>query len=275
MDNNNKILTVVLIALTAVAGGLAIIFSIGLAVQSATVPMTTYLREIAETQKRLENVLARTASDNAKAFESRIAALEGDVRSLKSMPQRPQGGQPAMPEEDLNKVYNLPVEDSFVLGPKDAPVTVVIFEDYQCPFCARFFPAVLDARKAFADKVRIVIKQFPLPMHQMAVPAAKAVMAAGEQGKAFEMMDLVFANMGSLSEEKFKELAGKAGLNVEKFSKDIKDNGPAYEKRIEADIKLGMNSDVRGTPTYFLNGKKTMARTAEQWKEQFEKLLKK
>ena len=281
MDTNNKSSTIVMVALIAVAGGLGIVLSIGMAVQSAMAPMTIYLREIADGQRKIEMTIARDGKNEIKALESRLAVLESEVKTLKAQPPRmampPQPQQPQQqqpPQEDLNKVYDIPVGTSNVMGPKDAPVTITVFDDYQCPFCGRFYPAAVDGVKAFPGKVRLVVKHYPLPFHNMARPAAKAAMAAGEQGKFFEMSDLIFANAASLSDEKFKDLAGKAGLKVEKFLKDLKDNDAAYEKVIEADMELGGKSDVRGTPTYFLNGKKCDARTADAWKAKIAELLK-
>ncbi|MBF0388408.1 MAG: thioredoxin domain-containing protein [Candidatus Omnitrophica bacterium] len=278
MENNNKLLTVVLVALTAVVGGLGVVFSVGMAIQSATMPMTSVLKEIADGQKKMEASIIQSGKSELKALEVRLAALETEVTMLKSRPQlaeraqQPQPPQP--PAEDLNKVYDLPVGSSHILGAKNAKVTITIFEDYQCPFCGKFYPAALEAQKAFPGNVRVIVKHFPLPFHNMARPAAKAAIAAGEQGKFFEMSDLIFANAAALSDDKFKELAGKAGLNVDKFLKDLKDKDADYEKAIQADMELGARSDVRGTPTYFLNGKKSNARSAEEWKAQIGELLK-
>ncbi len=276
MDTNNKLFTVALVALTAVVGGLGVVFSVGMAVQSSTAPMTAVLREIADGQKKMDVLVAQAGKNDIKALESRLAALESEVRVLKAQPSHagmPQ--QPQPPAEDMNKVYDIPVAGSYVLGSKDAPVTITVFDDYQCPFCGRFYPAAVEGQKAFPGKVKMVVKHYPLPFHKMALPAAKAALAAGEQGKFFEMSDLIFANAAALSDEKFKELAGQAGLNVEKFLKDLKDRDAVYAKVIEADLDLGSKIDVRGTPTYFLNGKKCNARTADDWKAQIAELLKK
>lgn len=268
MNNKNKLLTVACIALAAGSG--FVLFA-GKAVRSAIAPVSVSLREIAEGQKKMEATLLATGKNASTALESRLAALESEVKELKSRLSMP----PGPPPEDMNKVYDLPSADSYVLGPKDAPVTITIFQDSQCPFCARFYPAALEGQKAFGDKTRIIIKHYPLPFHNMARPAAKAAMAAGEQGKFYEMTALILENAEALSPEKFEELAKQAGLNVEKFLKDLKDKDGAYEKTIEADLKLADKADVRGTPTFFLNGKKSGARTADAWKTEIGTVLKK
>ncbi|MBF0595570.1 MAG: thioredoxin domain-containing protein [Candidatus Omnitrophica bacterium] len=276
MENENKSLTVILIALAAVAGGLGIVFSVGMAIQTATAPMSGYLREIADGQKRVEAVLVKSSKVDISALEIRVASLEKELRNLKDRPQPVPAARPADAQaENLDKVYDIPVGDSAVLGPKDAPVTITVFDDYQCPFCGKFYPAAVDGQKAFPDKVRLVVKHYPLPFHNMARPAAKAALAAAEQGKFFEMSDLIFANAASLSNDKFKELAGKAGLKVDQFLKDLKDKDAAYDKKIQDDIDLGGKVDVRGTPTYYLNGKKNNARTADAWKAEISAVLKK
>jgi protein-disulfide isomerase len=279
MDSSNRLFTVVLISLAAVAGSLGIVFSMGTAVQSATVPLTGYLREISDNQKKLEVLLAKTQQVDLSAIQTRLAVLEARVGDLINQPRAGAQQMPRVqqmpPAEDPNKVYDVPVAGSAVLGPKDAPVTIAIFTDYQCPYCARFYPAALAGQKAFPDKVRIVIKHYPLSFHDKARPAAKAVLAAGEQNKFYEMSDLVFLNAAQLSDDKFKELAGKAGLNVDKFLKDLKNKDADYEKTIQADIELAGKVEVRGTPTYFLNGKKANARSPEEWKAEIAALLKK
>ena len=272
MDDKNKLFTVALVALASVVGGLGVVFSIGMTVQAAMAPMTGYLREIADGQKKMEAAFTRAAQGDTAALEARLAALEKEILTLKN--QQPRAAE-MPPPEDMNKVYDLPVADSVILGSKDAPVSITVFEDYQCPYCGKSYPALIEAQKAFPDKVRIVLKHFPLPFHGMARSSAKAAIAAGEQGRFYEMSELLFANASALSNDKIKELAGKAGLNVDKFLKDLKDKDADYEKKIAADMALAGKSDVRGTPTYFLNGKKNAARTVEAWKAEIKALLQK
>jgi len=264
MNNRNKLFTIVCISLAAVAGGAGIALFTGKTVRSATAP-------IVENQKKMEIALLTAGKTASGALESRLAGLESEVKAIKTQLVAMSGPPP----EDMNKVYDIPIADSYILGPKSAPVTITVFQDYQCPFCASFYPAALEGQKAFPDQVRIVIKHYPLPFHDKARLAAKAAMAAGEQDKFYEMSDLILASTETLSSDKFEELAKKAGLNVAQFQTDLKNKDADYEKRIAADIALAGKVDVMGTPTFFLNGKKSASRTGDAWKTEIEEILKK
>ena len=230
------------------------VFAVSLGINVAVAPLAIALKDVGK-------------------LSVRVDSLESELRALKQgAPGKPQQQPPA---EDLTKVYDLPVEGSYVLGKADAKITIVEFADFQCPFCGRFHPMMNEAYKAFPDDVKIIVKNYPLGFHPFARPAAKVALAAGLQGKYFEMVDLLIAGGNDLSEAKYKEFAGKLGLNVEQFAKDLKDKDAEFEKKIETDIALAGKVDVRGTPTYFLNGKKTTARAPEQWKAEIQALLKK
>ena len=117
-----------------------------------------------------------------------------------SRPSRPPRRRPQRPQVDPNKVYEIPVANSAVRGPKDAPVTIVMFSDFQCPFCAQAVPIVDDVLKAYPNDVNFVMKQFPLrQIHPNADPAARAAIAAGKQGKFWEMHDELYKNNRNLT----------------------------------------------------------------------------
>jgi protein-disulfide isomerase len=129
--------------------------------------------------------------------------------------------------------------------------------------------------KAYPNDVKYVIKNFPLPFHPHAKPAAKAALAAGEQGKYFEMADALMSNQQSLGDAKYKELAQQIGLNLKQFEKDLKEKDAKFEAIIADDMQMVDAVDVRGTPTFFMNGKKTMARDAAGFKREIDLILKK
>lgn len=215
----------------------------------------------------------------AQVLEQRVAALESQLRNLQAVFQqvqaRPQQPVPqGPPPEDLTTVHEIPVAHSPLLGAgKNAPVTIVEFVDFQCPFCARFHVPMVEAVKAFPNKVNYMVKNYPLPFHPQARPASKAAFAAGEQGKYAEMVDALLQNGNNLGEETFKKVAGDLRLNVDKFWKDYTGKDAQWEQYIQEDINLGSRVGVQGTPTFYINGRKTTARDVEGWKEEIEQIL--
>jgi protein-disulfide isomerase len=224
-----------------------------------------------------------TAGAGQSGLEQRVALLENKVDAILKALQN-QGGQGAQqqgpPPEDYTKVYDLNTAGGHVRGKKDAPITVVEFTDLQCPFCARFHSLSTDLLAAFPDKVKYVMKNYPLPFHKMAMPAAKAALAAGDQGKYFEMVDMILDNNRKLSDpqftkDSFKDFAAKIGLNVDQFEKDLKEKDAQYAKMIQQDMMDAQKAQVRGTPTFFLQGHKTRARDITAFKAEIENELKK
>lgn len=139
------------------------------------------------------------------------------------------------------------------LGPADAPVTITVFKDFECPPCAQAAPLIKQVVNAYPEQVRLVFKQFPLRMHKHARAAAIASMAADRQGKFWPLHDLLFANYNKLSPQKITELAKDVGLDMVQFETDRRD--PRLEQRLNADLQEGQKIGVRGTPTIFVNGR--------------------
>ncbi len=194
------------------------------------------------------------------------------VQAARAAQQQP---PPGPPPEEFTKVYDIDIGQSPVRGKKDAPVIITEFVDFQCPFCARFYPPIKDILKEYPDKVSYMLKNYPLPFHAQAKPAAKAVFAAGEQGKYWEMVDAILVDPTNLSDQKLQDLAKNIGLNEKKFLSDYKDRDAEWEKVIQSDLQLGEKVDVRGTPTFFINGRKTMARDFAGFKKEVEEILNK
>ncbi len=177
------------------------------------------------------------------------------------------------PQVDPNKVYEIPVANSAVRGPKDAPVTITMFSDFQCPFCAQTTPIVDDVLKAYPNDVNFVMKQFPLrSIHPNADPAARAAIAAGRQGKFWEMHDELYKNARNLTPETIKGLGEKLGLDMKKFEADQASD--EVKKQVDEELALGAKSDVRGTPSFFVNGKLAQNRSVEGFKTQIDAELK-
>ena len=200
-----------------------------------------------------------------------LAKLEKIEKDIAARPAAPAAAQ--RPQIDPNKVYEIPVADSAVRGPKDAPVTITMFSDFQCPFCAQTAPVIEQVLAAYPNDVNFVMKQFPLrSIHPQADPAARAAIAAGKQGKFWEMHDELYKNSRTLSPETIKGLGEKLGLDMKKFDADM--NSDEVKKQVDAELALGAKSDVRGTPSFFVNGKIAQNRTVDGFKAQIDTELK-
>jgi protein-disulfide isomerase len=134
-------------------------------------------------------------------------------------------------------------------GPKDAPITMIVFSDYECPFCRRAEPTVEQVLKAYEGKIRYVFRDYPLPFHQKARPAAVAANCAIPQGKYFEFNQKLFSV--DLTPESYKKVAGELGMDVKKFDECVAKND---QKSIEQDLADGASVGVNGTPAFFING---------------------
>ncbi len=263
--------TVSLIVIVAVA----IAIGVALAVQLNQAPMVAQqLGMIIESQAKIDQKMTSIEEQQKKMLEIFESAKKSAERFAQ---QGGAGGQQAQrqmpPPEDLNKVYDIPVGASYIRGNPEAKVTIVQFTDIQCPFCQRFYTPILEVLKAYPNDVKFIVKNFPLSFHPSARPAAKAALAAGEQGKYWEMMDLLLEAGQQLTDENYKTLAGKIGISVEQFTADLKNNDAKYEKIINDDLQLGSSVDVRGTPAFYLNGKKTNAREFSMYKQEIDAIL--
>ncbi len=140
-----------------------------------------------------------------------------------------------------------------VYGSDKAPVTIVMFADFECPHCRAEAPVMRKLVDQFRGRAKLVFKHFPLGGHDRAKPAAIAVEAAHQQGKFWEMHDLVFANQTALSDADLLEYAKEIGLDLPKFKKDIADK--KVKADVEADRAEGDKLDIQGTPTVYVNGR--------------------
>ncbi len=279
MENKNSLFIVLLIVLIGIVSGLGLLTGIERAVNAAVSPLNARLAAIERAQVSIEYKLNAMGGAGGGAGGTALAAIQNQLNMIQNRMNSGNGfnGQqvpPQPPPEDMNKVYNLDPGISSILGDRNAPVTITEFSDFQCPFCSRFYSVIKDVLGAYPGKVRVVIKNFPLPFHPNARPAAKLAMAANEQGKFQGMMEALLNNSGDVSDDKIKEYAKNLGLDYNKLMADYKNQDARWEKQIQEDMQLAENSDVRGTPTFYLNGKKTNARDLSSFKSQIDPLLK-
>jgi len=156
------------------------------------------------------------------------------------------------PKVDPNKQYDIHVGEAPVQGPEAAPVTVVTYQDAQCPYCRRVWPTLKQLREKFPDQVRISIKQHPLPFHKQARLASRAELAAQEQGKYWEYKDRLMVNGQGLGRDALIALAGEVGLDVDKFTVAL--DSDRFDKRIDAESQEALKIGATGTPASFVNG---------------------
>ena len=158
-------------------------------------------------------------------------------------------------------------------GKDGAPVTIVEFSDYQCPFCKRAEPIVNEVLKRYPDQVRVVFRHFPLDqIHPRARPAAEAAMCATEQGKVWEFHETLFAG-GGLEEADLTTYAESTGLDKAKFQACVAER--RFKDKVEADSVAGREAGVSGTPAFFVNGiMLSGAKPVEEFVEVIERELK-
>jgi len=204
-----------------------------------------------------EAKFAEVIDDELKQVATLVAAgkAPADVYAARLAANLKEGGPPpargrARPEPPPR--LKVPVGDSVSIGPKDALVTIVSFQDFQCPFCERGAATMKRVLEHYPKRVRLVFKHNPLGFHNRALPAALAAEAARAQGRFWELHDKLFANRTALERSDLTRYATEVGLNVGQFEADL--DTAAYKPQIEADQALAAKLGARGTPTFFVNG---------------------
>jgi len=206
--------------------------------------IAVYLRE--QDQQRLEGELSTRLRKNA------------DIRWLLTEPAQP--------------VQNVSVDDDPSRGSANAPVTIVEFTDFQCPACAAMHPVLEEVLKSYGDKVRFVVRDFPLNQHENARKAAEAANAANAQGKFFEYITLLFQRQKALDVPSLKKYASELGLDRARFDAAL-DRG-VYATEVQRDVEDGEMYGVGSTPTIFINGVQLKVLSADGLREAIDRAAK-
>jgi len=163
------------------------------------------------------------------------------------------------------------VVEANVKGNSEAVTTLVKYSDFQCPACATFYPVVAELLEENGDKLRFEYKHFPLPVHTSAQPAALAAEAAGQQGKFYEMHDMIFENQAEWSRAAvpnafFIQYAEEIGLDIDAFRRH--QNSSILRDKVRSNFEEGRELGVTGTPTFFLNGERMSFSTYPEFVDQ-------
>ena len=171
--------------------------------------------------------------------------------------------------EPAQPIQNVSVDDDPVRGDANAPITIVEFTDFQCPACAAMHPVLEEVLKSYGNKVRFVVRDFPLNQHEHARKAAEAANAANAQGKFFEYITLLFKNQKALDVPSLKKYASELGLDRARFDAAL-DRG-VFAAEVQKDVTDGEMYGVGSTPTIFVNGVQLRTLSAEVLKEAIER----
>jgi protein-disulfide isomerase len=153
-------------------------------------------------------------------------------------------------------------------GPENAPIEIVEFSDFQCPYCLAANPTVKRVLETYGDRVRFVYRNYPLPNHPQARPAAEAAQCANAQGRFWLYHDRLFANPSKLTEGDLKRTAAELGLDTARFNACF--DSHQFKDVIDADVQAGQDAGVSGTPAFFINGREL---TGAQPFEQFQRII--
>jgi protein-disulfide isomerase len=192
-------------------------------------------------------------------------------------PKQPDAQKDQKPQEEDKTIWKVPAGNGPVKGKADAPVTIVQFSDFQCPFCSRVEPTIDEVVKTYGDKVRVIWRNNPLPFHPRAEPAAQLAMEARAEKKDagfWAAHDMLFKNQQKIADEDLLGYAKELGLDVDKVKVAI--NEHKYKAEIDADQELADDIQASGTPHFFINGRRLVgAQPIEKFKAVIDEELKK
>lgn len=198
-----------------------------------------------------------TAANGSGSNMQAVSTLVKDSigTSVAQLAQSNSAAAPVEPTRDPNVRYDVPVGTGVSRGPEDAPITIIEFSDFQCPFCQRFHQTTLvPLLKQYEGKVRFVYRHFPLTtIHPYAGPAAEASECARDQGKFWEFHDFLFNNQDQIPSQNWSGFAKQVGLDTTAFEACI--SSRKNLKLVQDDYNLAVSLGLTGTPSFFVNGR--------------------
>lgn len=215
-------------------------------------------------RKPTEADIAKFYEENKAIIQGTLEARRADIANHLEMEERGRLEQSLaerlrstaqiriMIPEPAGYAQKISTDDDPSRGPVSAPVTVVMFTDFQCPACAATHPALEQVLKQYGTRVRLVVRDFPLDQHQWARKAAEAANAANAQGKFFEYIAILYKNQQALDVPSLKKYASDLGLDRARFDADL-DSGK-YAAEVAHDVADGKSYSIGATPTIFING---------------------
>lgn len=198
----------------------------------------------------VESIVAKYITENTEQIYNALSEYQTE---------RAQAMEDERFRDSMSARQNVPIGSSPVRGDPDAPITIVEFSDFQCPFCARALPTLEELEREHGSKLKIVFKHFPLSIHENAPLASRAALAAGEQGKFWDYHDMLLRSQTAWADKSeaqarkiFLDYAKSFELDLKKFEQALDSEKNA--KIVTDDFALGASLGVQGTPAFFVNG---------------------
>jgi protein-disulfide isomerase len=207
----------------------------------ASLPAPVKLIRPDTTHDKSEDVTLRDPQEEARIRQALLVSLrrQEDIRLTLPVAEPP--------------VLAVDTDDDPSVGPADAPITIVEFSDFQCPYCQKSGATLKEVRRLYGDKIRVVYRDYPGPNHPQAAPAAEAAQCAGDQGTFWEYHDALFNHQATGTGWDFESLARELGLQVGEFSTCL--NTGRYREEVRKDLQDGLALGITSTPTFFINGR--------------------
>lgn len=207
----------------------------------ASLPAPVKLIRPDTTHDKSEDVTLRDPQEETRIRQALLVSLrrQADIRLRLPVAEPP--------------VLAVDTDDDPSVGPADAPITIVEFSDFQCPYCQKSVATLKELRRLYGDKIRVIYRDYPGPNHPQAASAAEAAQCAGDQGRFWEFHDLLFARQTRETGWDYAALARELGLQAGEFSTCL--NTGRYREEVRKDLRDGLALGIASTPTFFINGR--------------------